>query len=163
MLEKLKIIKAVLIGIVARNSLMTGALCEEERILKRYSNERAYKKERNKALESLVLIERDLKTNIQKYRESNERVKNWKDYEIIFLLVFVGNLFTNTYRSFSDSQEIRMMTGDHMEDYLPLHESIKVEGGNLNKLFKVEYGRCYYNYELQKDVTLDTIIEFAIK
>lgn len=159
--EKLKIIKAVLIGIVARYSLMSGALCEEERILNRYASEKEYKKERKKALTTLALIEKDLKENIQKYREKNQRVKDWQDYDIIYLLVTVGNVYTNTYRSFSDSQESRMMCGDHLDDYLALHESIKA--GNLSKLYRIEFGRCYFTYELQKDVTLDMVVDFALK
>ena len=160
--QKLQVIKDILVGVTVRNSILTGRLCEVDSILDiRYEGEKESKQERRKAIALLAKVEIELKANIQKYRESNKMVKEWKICEIIYLLVAVGNIFTNSYRSFSDSQEFSMMNGNHLEDYLPLHESIK--SGNLSKLFQVQHGRCYYNYELQKDVTLDIIVDFAIK
>ena len=163
--EKIKwnLLKSILINVSVRNSILHGGLCEEENYIHiRYGGEKEAKAERRKALANLTKVEKELEENIQKFREANNRVSDWKSYEIIWLVTFFGNIFCMDFRSFRDSQDFRSLLGNNMEDYLPLLTSIQSEDGKLSKFFKSEFNRYYYSFEL-KDEKPEELIDFILK
>ena len=161
-IQKWNIIKSILTNVSIRNSILHGGLCEEENFLHiRYDDEKEARKERKKALVNLAKIEKELEASIQNFRDVNKRLGCWKNSEIIWILTFFANLFCMDFRPFHDSQEIRNMLGDHMEEYIPLLDSLK--NGTLSKYFKAEFNRYYYTFELKPEVSPEEIIDFILK
>jgi len=159
--RKWNMLKTIMSRLSARTSLLRNELCEEERIINRYGKKNP-QKDRQKALDKLAEVEKELATYIQQYRQLNTKLQEWNDYEIIFLLVYFSNIFTDILKAFSDSQETRTILGDHMEEYVPLMKSIRT--GRLSKLFKLQdYGRNHYSCERQEHVTLEYIIWWVME